>query len=93
MESMVTCTHFRYTGDQWKLGICSLTEPAAIEKIMSFHTKIQIYGHVIVPNKLGPDSILEQLERLRPKNTPHRPMITHTIDSYQIPSKKRMERM
>ena len=29
---------------------------------------------------------LEQLERLHSENTPHRPMITHTIDSYQIPS-------
>ena len=28
---------------------------------------------------------LEQLERLRSENTPRRPMITHTIDSYQIP--------
>ena len=28
---------------------------------------------------------LEQLERLRSENTPHCPMITHTIDSYQIP--------
>ena len=35
---------------------------------------------------------LEQLERLRSENTPHRPMITHTIDSYQFPSKKNMER-
>ena len=25
---------------------------------------------------------LEQLERLCSENTPHRPMITHTIDSY-----------
>ena len=32
---------------------------------------------------------LEQLERLRSKCTPHRPMITHTIDSYQIPSEKK----
>ena len=29
---------------------------------------------------------LEQPERLRSENTPRRPMITHTIDSYQIPS-------
>ena len=36
---------------------------------------------------------LEQLERLHSENTPHRPMITHTIDSYQIPSQKNMERM
>ena len=36
---------------------------------------------------------LEQLERLRSENTPHRRMITHTIDSYQIPSPKNLERM
>ena len=30
----------------------------------------------------------DELERLRSENTPHRPMITHTIDSYQIPSQK-----
>ena len=29
-----------------------------------------------------------KLECLRSENTPHRPMITHTIDSYQIPSQK-----
>ena len=28
---------------------------------------------------------LEQIECLRSENTPRRPMITHTIDSYQIP--------
>ena len=28
---------------------------------------------------------LEQLERLLSENTPCRPMITHTMDSYQIP--------
>ena len=38
-------------------------------------------------------SKLEQLKRLRPENTTHSPMITHIIDSYQIPSKKNMERM
>ena len=32
---------------------------------------------------------LEQLERLRYENTPRRPMITHTIDSYQIPSQNK----
>ena len=37
---------------------------------------------------------LEQLERLHSENTRHCPMITHTIDSYQILSKKKnMERM
>ena len=34
-----------------------------------------------------------QLERLHSENTPHRPMVTHTIDSYQIPSQKNMERI
>ena len=34
---------------------------------------------------------IEQLERLRSENTPHRPMITHIIDSYQVPSQKNME--
>ena len=43
--------------------------------------------------KLYTNLRLEQLERLRSENTPHRPMITHTIDSYQIPSQKNMERM
>ena len=31
---------------------------------------------------------LEQLERLRSEDTPRRLMITHTIESYWIPSKK-----
>ena len=32
---------------------------------------------------------LEQLERLRSEDTPHRLMSTHTIESYWIPSKKK----
>ena len=32
---------------------------------------------------------LEQLERLRSGDTPHRLMITHTIESYWIPSQKK----
>ena len=28
---------------------------------------------------------LEQLERLRSEDTPRRPMVTHTMDPYQIP--------
>ena len=32
---------------------------------------------------------LEQLERLPSENTPHRLMITHTIESYWIPSQKK----
>ena len=32
---------------------------------------------------------LEQLERLRFEDTPCRPMITHTIDSYWIPSQNK----
>ena len=32
---------------------------------------------------------LEQLERLRSEDTPHRLMITHTIESYWIPSQKK----
>ena len=33
--------------------------------------------------------ILEQLERLRSEDTPRRLMITHTIESYWIPSQKK----
>ena len=36
---------------------------------------------------------LEQLERLRSENTHRRPMITHTIDSFQIPNQENMEIM
>ena len=32
---------------------------------------------------------LEQLERLRSEDSPHRLMITHTIESYWIPSQKK----
>ena len=32
---------------------------------------------------------LEKLERLDSENNPRRPMITHIIDSYQIPSQKK----
>ena len=33
-----------------------------------------------------PEGQLEQLERLRSEDTPRRLMITHTIESYWIPS-------
>ena len=36
-----------------------------------------------------PQSKLEQLERLRCEDTPHRLMITHTIESYWIPTQKK----
>ena len=36
---------------------------------------------------------LEQLEHLRSENTPRRPMITHTINSYQIPCHGRVPEM
>ena len=32
---------------------------------------------------------LEQLERLRSEDTPRRLMVTHTIESYWIPSQKK----
>ena len=35
------------------------------------------------------DKQLEQLERLRSEDTPRRLMITHTIESYWIPSQKK----
>ena len=36
-----------------------------------------------------PEMKLEQLERLRSEDTPSRLMITHTIESYWIPSQKK----
>ena len=36
-----------------------------------------------------PQSKLEQLEHLRSEDTPHRLMITHTIESYWIPTQKK----
>ena len=36
-----------------------------------------------------PQSKLEQLERLRSEDTPHRLMITHTVESYWIPTQKK----
>ena len=35
------------------------------------------------------NSELEQLERVRSEDTPRRLMITHTIESYWIPSQKK----
>ena len=40
-------------------------------------------------NLNGPKHKLEQLKRLRSEDTPHRLMITHTIESYWIPSQKK----
>ena len=34
---------------------------------------------------------LEQLEYLHSENNPCRPMITHTVESYRIPSKKKRQ--
>ena len=36
-------------------------------------------------------NILEQLERLRSEDTPHHLMITHSIESYWIPSQKKIK--
>ena len=38
---------------------------------------------------LQKENKLEQLERLRSEDTPRRLMITHTIESYWIPSQKK----
>ena len=40
MESMVTHAHLRHTQDYLTPGICSLIDPAAMEKLMPFPTKI-----------------------------------------------------
>ena len=39
--------------------------------------------------KIWPVNKLERLERLRSEDTPRRLMITHTIESYWIPSQKK----
>ena len=36
-----------------------------------------------------PQSKLEQLERLRSEDTPHRLMITHTVESYWMTTQKK----
>ena len=40
MEGTVSCAHLGYTQDYLTPGICSLIEPNAMEKLMSFPTKI-----------------------------------------------------
>ena len=40
VESLVTRAGLRYTRDYLTPGICSLIKPAAMEKLMSFRTKI-----------------------------------------------------
>ena len=40
------------------------------------------------PSKWTSNQKLEQLERLRSEDTPRRLKITHTIESYWIPSQK-----
>ena len=42
MEVMVSRIYAWYTPDYLTLGICSLTEPAAAEKVMSFLDQIHI---------------------------------------------------
>ena len=46
IESMVTRARPSYTQDFLTLGICSLIKPAAMVKLMQFHTKI--HSHVII---------------------------------------------
>ena len=50
-----------------------------------------VYSTAIITVKLGPDSILEQLERLRSEDTPRHLMITHTSESCWIPSQNKVE--
>ena len=47
--------------------------------------KSQPYS-ILISEPHGIKCKLEQLERLRSEDTPHRLMITHTIESYWIPS-------
>ena len=46
-----------------------------------WHTRLWIYESLV--------GELEQLERLRSEDTPRRLMITHTMESYWIPSQKK----
>ena len=62
------------------------------------HIVIQMYSCTLHYNMKQYSQLLRKdciqlCSILNGENTPHRPMITHTIDSYQIPSKKNMERM
>ena len=57
------------------------------------HVSIHLYNTILAKTNSDEDERqhlremqLEQLERLRSENDPHRPMITHTINSYQIPN-------
>ena len=56
-------------------------------ELLSSLTKITHHLQVTKTNKK--QHKLEQLERLRSEDTPRRLMITHTIESYWIPSQKK----
>ena len=64
----------RCPGTKMLLGLQQLPYALSLSYTMS-HMQ---YAHMTVIK-------LEQLEHLRSENTPCRPMITHTMDSYQIP--------
>ena len=54
VESMVTRAGLRYTRDYLTTVICSLIKPAAMEKIMSFRTKI----HTVMLQRLVFDTVI-----------------------------------
>ena len=56
-----------------------------------FHPKIYCNSHTVKIILFSIDNTfkLEQLERLHSEDTPRRLMITHTIESYWIPSQKK----
>ena len=55
----------------------------------SMSTQIQRKSIVLANSRHQMRVKLEQLERLRSEDTPRRLMITHTIESYWIPSQKK----
>ena len=57
-----------------------------LELFLSFWFSKRATWHVAIECS---NKELEQLERLRSEDTPRRLMITHTIESYWIPSEKK----
>ena len=63
VEIMVTRAGLRYTQDYLTPGTCIIIKPAAMEKLMSFRTKI--HSHVIERERMGVCEMTGKRARLR----------------------------
>ena len=82
VSAFVSSRTLNYTVNFW----LHLKSISSVRNYIDIHILCIFCAQNLSPSSHADSFIhLEQLERLRSENTPRRPIITHTTDSYQIP--------